>query len=96
VVFRLLVALIAPTWILRTAPGEAQRRATIISFASALAIQIILAVGVSNLRGALSVGVLSYMVLEQLILVSGIFLALELYQTVTSTKPESRSSPLAA
>jgi hypothetical protein len=96
VVFRLLVALIAPTWILRTAPGEAQRRATIISFTSALAIQIILAVGVSNLRGALSVGVLSYMVLEQLILVSGIFLALELYQTVTSTKPESRSSPLAA
>jgi hypothetical protein len=93
-VFRLLVALIAPVWILRVKPGEAQRRATTISLLSVLMVEMILRVGVSGLRGGLSIDALNYIVLDQLILACGIFLALELYQTVALTKTEQQSTPL--
>jgi hypothetical protein len=84
-VFRLLVALVAPIWILRVKSGEVQRRTTAIALLSVLAIEMILRVGVYGLRGILSINALNFIVLDQLILAAGIFLALELYQAAALT-----------
>lgn len=93
-IFRLLVALVAPIWILRTTPGEPQRRAVAISLLSALAIGVILDVGMYGLRGVLSAYDVIYDVMDLLILSAGVFLALDLYQAAAQTGAEDRSMAL--
>jgi signal transduction histidine kinase len=77
-VYRFLVALAAPIWIVRSATGKMQKRAGVISIAVLLVFQFIIGESYSNVT----------VIIDQLILAAGLSLAIALY----GKAPESQST----
>ena len=80
-VYRFLVALVAPIWIVRSATGKMQRLAGVISIAVLLVFQFIIGENYRNVT----------VIIDQLIMAAGLALAIALYEKATdtqSTQPE--------
>jgi hypothetical protein len=86
-VYRFLVALAAPLWIVRSATGLMQKRASATSLTILIAIQVVFNLVIIfyyGWRGALSTAYLA--ISEQLIVGAGIALALTLYRAAPATQ----------
>jgi hypothetical protein len=75
-VYRFLVALVAPIWIMRSATGKMQRRAGVISIAALLIFQFIIGESYGNVT----------VIIDQLIMAAGLALAIALYGKIPDTQ----------
>jgi hypothetical protein len=84
--YRFLVALAGPVWIVRSASGKMQKRASIISLAALIGIQIGFNIELVLINHWSNLMTIYFLFSEQLIMGAGLALALTLYRTLPAAQ----------